>query len=72
MHNRYPPPLATMLQQKRAQSRLLFYDKESVEFPTHCFIFVKETIGRWLDSFSSVFYTLIRCLFSTNRSARYI
>ena len=71
MHNRYPP-FATMLQQNRAQSRLLFYDKESVELPTHCFIFVKETIGRWLDSFRSVFYTLIRCVFSTNWSACYI
>ena len=38
--------LLSALQQNRAQSRLLylFYDKESVKFPSHCFLFCKTNL----------------------------
>ena len=35
----------------------MFYDKDSFKFSTHYFLIPKQTIGRWIDSLSSVFYT---------------
>ena len=61
--------LLSALQQNRAQPRLLhlFYDKQSVKIP-HAILsnFSKQKIGRWRDSFSSMFYTRIKHAFSAN------
>ena len=49
------------LQQNRAQSRLLylFYDKESVKFPTRYFLISKTNfIFKVIESAISMFYTL--------------
>ena len=52
----------------------LFHDKESLKFPTHCFLIFKTNYWQMTDSFSSVFYNLtalIKYSFSTNQRARY-
>ena len=62
------------LQQNRAQLRLLYlcYDKNSVKSPRITFKCSKQTIGRWRDSFSSGFYSLVKHTFSTNQGALHL
>lgn len=47
-----------------SQASLLVYNKETVKFPMHFFLRLKNNyyIGRWCDSFRSVFYALISTL----------
>ena len=64
-----------VVKQNRAQSRLpyLFYEyKKSVKFPTHSFLIFKTYFFLKQKSVLSMFYTLIKQAFATNRSARYI
>ena len=57
------------LQQNRAQSRLFFFFALRQDFVKFRYfeLILRQSIGRWHDSFSSVFYTLIKHAFSANQ-----
>ena len=67
--------LSTLQRYNRSEHRqsffICFLIKNPLISPRISLKFLKQTIGRWRGSFSSVFYTLIKHEFSTNQSARY-